>query len=197
MPNDTKNRILETALRQFSQKGYEATNIRDLSAALGLTKSAFYKHYSGKEALLDAVIAEMDAYYSARFTPDKGQTAAPQDVRQFKETAMEMFRFTVHDEKIVQVRRLLVTEQFHDARIAQLASRHFNGVTVSTFTGIFDGLIKNGALKKTDPEMLAFAFASPVASLVHLCDREPEKIPEAEKKAEEFIDFFLNEYKSE
>ena len=39
MANDTKDRILEAALEMFSQNGYAGTNIRELSASLGLVKS--------------------------------------------------------------------------------------------------------------------------------------------------------------
>ena len=36
MANDTKERILAAALEMFSQNGYAGTNIRELSASLGL-----------------------------------------------------------------------------------------------------------------------------------------------------------------
>ena len=50
MANDTKERILDVALKMFSQNGYAGTNIRELSAYLGLVKSGIYKHYESKEA---------------------------------------------------------------------------------------------------------------------------------------------------
>ena len=39
MANGTKERILTAALEMFSQNGYAGTNIRELSASLGLVKS--------------------------------------------------------------------------------------------------------------------------------------------------------------
>ena len=39
MANDTKERILAAALEMFSKNGYAGTNIRELSASLGLVKS--------------------------------------------------------------------------------------------------------------------------------------------------------------
>ncbi|MBR2778898.1 MAG: TetR family transcriptional regulator, partial [Firmicutes bacterium] len=36
MAGNTKERILEAALEMFSQNGYAGTNIRELSASLGL-----------------------------------------------------------------------------------------------------------------------------------------------------------------
>jgi len=45
MANDTKEKILDAALEMFSKNGYAGTNIRELSASLGLVKSGVYKHY--------------------------------------------------------------------------------------------------------------------------------------------------------
>ena len=39
MANNTKERILEAALEMFSRYGYAGTNIRELTASLGLVKS--------------------------------------------------------------------------------------------------------------------------------------------------------------
>ena len=55
MAKDTKERILMAALDMFSQKGYEGTNVRELSASLGLVKSGIYKHYESKEAIWNMV----------------------------------------------------------------------------------------------------------------------------------------------
>ena len=45
MARDTKDRILAAALEMFSQNGYAGTNVRALTASLGLVKSSMYKHF--------------------------------------------------------------------------------------------------------------------------------------------------------
>ena len=59
MAKDTKERILAAALEMFSQKGYEGTNIRELSASLGLVKSGIYKHYESKEDIWNSLLDRM------------------------------------------------------------------------------------------------------------------------------------------
>ena len=59
MANDTKERILDAALEMFSQNGYAGTNIRELSASLGLVKSGVYKHFESKEAIWNALLDQM------------------------------------------------------------------------------------------------------------------------------------------
>jgi AcrR family transcriptional regulator len=48
--------LVEVAARVFNERGYDATSMEDLSAAAGITKSSFYHHVRGKEALLRAVL---------------------------------------------------------------------------------------------------------------------------------------------
>jgi AcrR family transcriptional regulator len=44
--------LVEVAVAEFNQRGYDATSMEDLSRAAGITKSSFYHHVTGKEALL-------------------------------------------------------------------------------------------------------------------------------------------------
>lgn len=51
-----KEKLIQVALDQFLEKGYENTTITDLQKAFGLTKGGMYHYFSGKEEILDAVI---------------------------------------------------------------------------------------------------------------------------------------------
>lgn len=58
-PEETVQKILETSLRLFVEKGYEETTVLDIVANLGgLTRGAFYHHFKSKEEVLDAVLKE-------------------------------------------------------------------------------------------------------------------------------------------
>lgn len=48
--------LLQVAVGVFITRGYDATSMEDLSRAAGITKSSFYHHFSGKEALLRAAL---------------------------------------------------------------------------------------------------------------------------------------------
>lgn len=55
-PEETVNRILDTAYRLFLEKGYEHTSIQDIINHLGgLSKGAIYHHFKSKEDILEAV----------------------------------------------------------------------------------------------------------------------------------------------
>lgn len=48
---DAKTRLLDAAMRVIRVKGYDATTVDDLCIAAGVTKGAFFHHFSSKEAL--------------------------------------------------------------------------------------------------------------------------------------------------
>lgn len=48
----TAERLLEISLREFTQKGFDATSMRDLAKAAGLSAGAFYYHFPSKEAVI-------------------------------------------------------------------------------------------------------------------------------------------------
>lgn len=55
-PEVTVNRILDTSLQLFLEKGYEHTTIQDIVDALGdLSKGAIYHHFKSKEEIIEAV----------------------------------------------------------------------------------------------------------------------------------------------
>lgn len=59
-PEETVERILDTAQRLFLEKGYEQTTIQDITDNLGgLTKGAIYHHFKSKEEIIDAVSDRM------------------------------------------------------------------------------------------------------------------------------------------
>lgn len=53
---ETKEMILEAALNLFSQKGYDASSVRDIAARIGIKDSSLYFHYKNKQAILDALM---------------------------------------------------------------------------------------------------------------------------------------------
>ncbi len=194
MSNDTKGRILEAALTVFSRDGYAGANLKDIAGAVGVVKSGFYRHYDSKEELWNAVLDEMKRYYAERFGSSENLPAVPQSAGELKTLTLRMLDFTMHDEKIIMTRKILLTEQFRDARVCTLATKHFGTGLEALFSKIFAGMMENGSLRPGDPAMLAFAYSAPISTLVQLCDREPEQYEEAMKKVNAFIEHFIGTY---
>ncbi len=197
MAKDTKEKILTAALDLFSKKGYEGTNIRELAAALRLVKSGIYKHYESKEAIWNALLDRMIAYYGERFGSAGHLPPVPDSLDDFISMTMRMVNLTIHDEQIVKTRKVLTLEQYRDDRARDLATKHFLTGLTEMFTHVFSGMMDKGLLKKDDPAMLAFSYTTPISALIHLCDREPEKTEDAVRQAEAFSRHFLRTYAAE
>ena len=194
MAKDTKERILAAALEMFSKNGYAGTNIRELTASLGLVKSSMYRHFESKEEIWNTLLDEMIAYYDERFGSPEHLPPVPDSLEELVAMTMRMVDITVHDEKIVMTRKVLMIEQFRDERARELATKHFLTGLTDMFTPIFAGMIDKGLLRRDDPKMLAFAYTAPISALIHLCDREPEKTGEAMAQAEAFSRHFVRVY---
>jgi AcrR family transcriptional regulator len=52
------DRILREARKIYERHGLPGLSIRRVSARVGVTPMALYRHYAGKDALLDALVAE-------------------------------------------------------------------------------------------------------------------------------------------
>jgi len=49
---DTRSRALDAAFRLFSQRGYEATSMREIAERAGVTKATLYYHFQNKADLV-------------------------------------------------------------------------------------------------------------------------------------------------
>ena len=191
MAKDTRERILAAALDLFSRNGYAGTNIRELTASLGLVKSSMYKHFESKEEIWNSLLDEMIAYYGAHFGSPEQLPPVPDSLEGLVTMTMKMADFTIHDEKVVKTRKLLTIEQFRDERARALATKHFLTGLKDMFTLIFAGMMDKGLLRRDDPAMLAFAYTAPISALIHFCDREPEKTEDAMAQIEAFSRHFI------
>ncbi len=58
---DTKEKILDTAERLFSQQGYDATSLRHIIAEAGVNLAAIHYHFGSKQELLDELVTRKAA----------------------------------------------------------------------------------------------------------------------------------------
>ena len=55
----TKAEILQTAVRLFTEKGWENVNVEDVVKEVGVTRGAFYHYFKSREDLIMAVVNQM------------------------------------------------------------------------------------------------------------------------------------------
>ena len=57
-PTDSRHEILRTAARLFQQRGYDATSMNDVAAALKLSKGGLYHHFESKDEILFHIMSQ-------------------------------------------------------------------------------------------------------------------------------------------
>ena len=62
----TKRALIDVAGRLFTEQGYAATSLDQIVAGARVTKGALYHHFSGKQAVYEAVFEKVESDASAR-----------------------------------------------------------------------------------------------------------------------------------
>ena len=88
-PNNTKERILDTATNLFSTHGFCGTAIDDILSAVGITKGAFYHYFKSKDALCEAIVDLAVAQYHALAEPIQNRPAESGLLHDWLELLME------------------------------------------------------------------------------------------------------------
>ncbi|SFI28672.1 TetR/AcrR family transcriptional regulator [Albimonas pacifica] len=66
MMAETRAKLIAAGRRAFAEKGYAATSMDDLTAAVGLTRGALYHNFGDKRGLLAAVVDQVDEEMATR-----------------------------------------------------------------------------------------------------------------------------------
>lgn len=189
----TRERILEAALDLFSQRGYDGVGVDQIADAVGIRGPSLYHYFKGKEEILRGLIDCLEAHYGENFGTGR-EIAIPDSLEELEAQSMGRLAFTIHDPRIRKVRRLLSMEQFRNETLRHLATEHFFTGLHRLYTVIFAGMQEKGLLVPGDAALLALEFVAPVSMMVHLCDREPEREPEAMAWIEAHMKHFFKQY---
>ena len=186
----TKQRILDEALTLFSENGYDGTGVDLIAERVGIKGPSLYKHYKGKEEILNALIDAAEERYEEYFGSEKHIGKLPQSREEFIKVTMERISFTMRDPVIRKTRMLLVQEQFRNERISEVTTRHQLDGIQRMFAKIIKGMMDEGIVKNDDPELLAVELTAPAVLQIARSDRQPQY----EKECMEYIEKHLRHF---
>ncbi len=162
--SDTKERILQTALRLFAKDGYEAVSVSDIAGELDMTKGALYRHYTNKRDILDSIVGRM-----AELDAAQAEMPGVPSVDDIISWGGARFRFWASDGFAAQFRRLLTLEQFRSGEMGALYQRYLVSGPMVELAKSFAAL---GLLK---PHRAAVEFYAPLFLLYGVYDGAPNK----------------------
>lgn len=167
----TKEKILITSLKLFSEKGFDGVSMREIAAAVGIKGASIYAHYKGKQDIFEAIFEEMKNRYvqiaSNLYIPEEPDENAAKlfanvDINTLYDMTERLFALFTQDEFMVLFRRLLVSEQNHNETAANYLRDYYLEAPVSFQTQLFTLLQRNGVFEGRDPRSLAISFYSPI-----------------------------------
>ncbi len=190
----TKEKILDEALTLFAEKGYDGTSMDLIAERVGIKGPSLYKHYKGKEEILNALIDAAEERYEEYFGSEKNIGMLPKDKEEFVQVTMGKIAFTMRDPMIRRIRMFLVQEQFRNDRLAEITTRHQLYGIQRMYARIIEAMMNEGLFTRDDPEMLAVELTAPAVLLIARADRQPQCEKEILDSMERHIRHFCAVY---
>ncbi len=185
---ETRTKILDTAMTLFSQQGYEPTGVAEICETCGISKGAFYHHFPTKQALfidlLEKWLGDLEsemtkAASEAKSVPDalRGMAKRMQGVLHQADGRINFFL-----EFWTQARR--------DPEVWQRTIKPFR-----QYRKVFEHLIthgvQEGSFRELDAELTALALVSMAVGILlqGVVDPAGEKWDQITARA---VDFFID-----
>jgi AcrR family transcriptional regulator len=148
------DRILETTRDLYVEDGPDGVSMRKVAQRVGVTAPAIYRHFAGKDDLLQHVVAEGFKLFAA-YLHEALQGDTP--LERLRLTGEAYARFAVEHPRFYQV--MFVTP--HDFNPDDPAAAALERRNMATFQFLIDRIrecMDAGALRRDDPEKVALAI---------------------------------------
>lgn len=198
MEKNTKEKILEEALKLFARSGYMGTSMNDIASQLGVTKAALYKHYSSKQEILDSIVErmnQMDRERSEEYKMPEGEmeeviegykTIALEKIKQY--TKVQFLHWT-EEEFSSCFRKMLTLEQYRSPEMSKLYQKYLAKGPLQYMETIFSGIVDNSE----EAKQLAINFYGPIFLLYSIYDGSENK-QDVMKQLEAHVERFSKQY---
>ncbi len=155
--SSTRDRILDTAIDLFSERGFHDVSVRDLTRAVGIKESSLYNHFRSKQQILDAIYQELTDRFEA-MTPSEEAVMAmleKMSLEEFLELSAQSFDRYMTEPRLRKIWRIISIERFRDERARDFFNRCFVDDALEYQARVFDRMIQKGLIKAQDPRVLA------------------------------------------
>lgn len=147
---ETRSRILESAIKLFSNRGYNKASVDDICAEAGISKGAFYHHFESKQALFLALLDSWLQTIDNAIEASKDKTA-PETFMQMTDAFPYIFKtanagLPMFLEFWLQASR---DKKIWEASIAPYRRYH------KYFTSLIKKGVEEGSFVEVDPELAA------------------------------------------
>jgi AcrR family transcriptional regulator len=136
-PDERRSELIAAAQQLFYTKGYERTSVSDIVKAVGVAQGTFYYYFDSKQAILEAVVAELIAQTQAilqEIVADETLAAIPKWIQAFqvvnnwkierKDEMIALLRLLHRDENVLlQYKMRMQATQVLSSELAKIAAQ--------------------------------------------------------------------------
>jgi len=184
--------ILDAALAEFTDRGFEAARMEDIAKRAGLSKAAIYLYFPSKMALLEALI-EAKVAPLARQAQTLSAAGAADPL-----TALRMLATVaaarMADPKMIAVPRLIIGISGRFPEIAEYYRTHVVAKARGALEALVEAGIASGKIRQVDTNAVVRAFIGPLffeAMWTHVLGGETA-LGDPQKLIEQQFDVLLN-----
>lgn len=181
---NTKELILQESLKLFSQSGFDGVGVREIAATVGIRESAIYKHYRGKQDILNSIIKLIhkqfeEATASYKAPPElEAVFVGHESMDELLKMFACMFHFYLKDEYGASLRRLLTLERYKNSVASDVFREQLFEIGMGYSEAVFADFVGKGYCSG-DPAVMALQFYAPLFLLLVMYDERPDQYEEA------------------
>lgn len=181
---NTKERILQEALKLFAQNGYMATSMNDIAKKLDISKAALYKHYVSKQEIFDSIVERMNQMDKERLEQYQMPDGTfPKMAEKYKSTPLEkiefftevQFRHWTEEDFSCNFRKMLTLEQYRSQEMANMYQEYLAEGPIKYMTILFSEMFKDDEENSQKAKQIALDFYGPIFLLMNMYDNAENK----------------------
>lgn len=184
--------ILDAALAEFTERGFEAARMEDIAKAAGISKAAIYLYFPSKMALLEALI-EAKVSPLARQAQTLALAGAADPLMALRMLATAAIS-RMSDPKVIAVPRLIIGISGRFPEIAEYYRTHVVEKARAALESLIDAAKAKGVIRNVDTLAATRAFIGPIffeAMWTHVL-RGESAFADPQKLIEQQFDVLLN-----
>jgi AcrR family transcriptional regulator len=160
----TKQKILDEALEQFSQRGFDAVGIREIADAVGVQHGLIKYHFGTKDQLWrEAVEFLFSRLHRILTVPPEERTLPPAII-----TEKLIRRYVRYCAEHPEHARLMAQESFRDSDRLKWAAETFIRPSHDHIVPDWESLMAEKVMPKIDPVLLIYALTGAAQSIFNI-----------------------------
>jgi AcrR family transcriptional regulator len=187
---ERKKRIIETAMKVFSKKGFQGAKTKGIAKAAGVSEAMIFKYFKNKNDLYNSIISTINSNMK-----DHPKEIGIQSQVSNLSTVLKKFVLHIidHTEKDPGFIRLMLYSSLEERKIMNdFVRTHLSGAR-EAFTELIEKGIKRGEYRQLNPKLVFRIFEYLMSGYcIEQFVLEKNKPLDKEEVAETMVDIFLN-----